>query len=148
MKKVSVGILLRNGTVLACQRRPDARYALKWEFPGGKVEDGESFEQTLIREIHEELSIRINGGEEFFHQQWTYPDSASERNATGTYSVKYFLVRHFEGDPVNNAFHRIRWVAPSELQTMDILEGNAEAVRRLILHEHQNRSKGQPYRKT
>ncbi len=134
MKKVSVGILLRNGTVLACQRKPDARYPLKWEFPGGKVEDGETFEETLIREILEELSLNIPGGEEFFHQEWTYHDSASQENRSGRYSVRYFLVRDFEGDPVNNAFHEIRWVSPHELQSMDILEGNAEAIRRLILH--------------
>ncbi|HXF99361.1 MAG TPA: NUDIX domain-containing protein, partial [Bacteroidota bacterium] len=46
MKEVSVGILLRNGHVLACQRKRSARYPLKWEFPGGKLEPGETPEDA------------------------------------------------------------------------------------------------------
>ena len=57
MKEVAVGIILQDGNVLACQRKRDATYALKWEFPGGKLEPGETPEHALVRELHEELAI-------------------------------------------------------------------------------------------
>ncbi len=74
MKEVAVGVITKGNQVLACQRRSDARYPLKWESPGGKIEQGETSSQALARELHEELDIRAEIGEEFFRQEWIYPD--------------------------------------------------------------------------
>ena len=128
MKKVAVGIVLRNGLVLACQRQAGSHFPLKWEFPGGKVEDGETFEDALVRELEEELSIKAEIEREFFHQEWTYRDG----NRENTFDVRYFLVRTFSGTPVNNAFEHIRWVSPAALKSMDNLEGNRPAIEHLI----------------
>ena len=74
MKEVAVGILVRNQTVLAGQRRRSVQYPLKWEFPGGKLEPGETPEQALIRELHEELSIEARPGQLLLRQEWDYGD--------------------------------------------------------------------------
>jgi 8-oxo-dGTP diphosphatase len=123
MKEVSVGILRRNGLVLACQRKKSAQYPLKWEFPGGKIERGESPTEAIIRELHEELNVQATPGAEFHRQEWDYGDFS--------YRVYYYAVDRFAGEPVNQAFEQIRWVKPGELLGMDILEGNRDVVQRL-----------------
>jgi len=127
MREVSVGILVRDGLVLACQRKATARYPLKWEFPGGKIEQGETSREALDRELHEELSIRVIRAEILHTQDWTYPDSATA-SSDGAFRVHYFKVTAFEGEPVNRAFERMQWVNIPELAALDILEGNREAV--------------------
>ena len=62
LRFVVAGLLVRDGLVLICQRRPDQPMALQWEFPGGKIEQGESPEQALARELQEELGIAANIG--------------------------------------------------------------------------------------
>jgi 8-oxo-dGTP diphosphatase len=131
MKEVAVGIVIQDGQVLACQRKHDAAYPLKWEFPGGKLEEGESPAAALKRELREELGIDARVEREFHRAEWTYPAHASTPN-DGRFRVYYFLVRQFSGLPINHSFEQIRWVTPSELRRMDILEGNREAVEHLI----------------
>ena len=63
--EVVAGLIFRDGRLLACQRRESGAFPLKWEFPGGKVEPGESFEECLIREIAEELDIQVAVGQQF-----------------------------------------------------------------------------------
>ena len=140
MQPVAVGIVLRDGHVLACQRKRTARYALKWEFPGGKIEPAESPWDALVRELHEELSITASSGEEFHRQEWTYPESSADRGQDGTFRVYYYLIREFSGEPKNLAFEQIRWVRPQELPGMDVLDGNREAINRLLNHaSHQQK---------
>lgn len=132
MKEVAVGILTRDGLVLACQRRRTVRYPLKWEFPGGKLERGETPPDTLRRELREELSIDAGPMDLLHRQEWTYPEASGQDGADRTYRVFYYTVRSFHGEPVNHVFEQIRWVSLAELEGMDILEGNREAVRLLI----------------
>jgi 8-oxo-dGTP diphosphatase len=134
MKHVAVGIIVKNGDVLACQRKRDARYALKWEFPGGKVEAGESARQALVRELQEELAIEAVVDREFFRQEWVYPESQTGNHRDGAFDVTYFLVSSFNGTLVNNAFEQIQWTTPASLLGMDILEGNRAAVELLVHH--------------
>jgi 8-oxo-dGTP diphosphatase len=131
MRTVSVGIIGRGGLVLACQRKRDAAYPLKWEFPGGKMEDGETTAQALVRELQEELGIEAVVGTEFHRQEWVYREGVTDPARDGSFRVFYHLVPSFSGDPVNRAFHDIRWVTPRQLLTMDILEGNREVVQKL-----------------
>lgn len=124
MKEVTVGILIQEGLVLACQRKTTALYPLKWEFPGGKIEPGESPRTALIRELQEELSITVDPETEFFRQDWNYGDQS--------FRVYYYRVRSFSGIPKNMAFEQIRWVKPETLLMMDILDGNREVVNKLV----------------
>ncbi len=142
MKSVAVGLIIKNGLVLACQRLANAQYPLKWEFPGGKVEQGETFEEALVRELREELSIEATVSKEFHRQEWVYGESTSPENSTGAFHVRYFLVGAFTGKPFNNAFESVQWVTPAAMLDMDILEGNRRAIELLIEHEANHRSNG------
>jgi 8-oxo-dGTP diphosphatase len=124
MIKVAAGIITLGSQVLVCQRKKSSHYPLKWEFPGGKFEDGESAEQCLRRELREELSIDANVGGEFFHQEWLYPDS-------GSFEVFYRVVPSFSGIIRNNVFEQIRWVHRAELTDIDMLDGNRDVVEKL-----------------
>jgi 8-oxo-dGTP diphosphatase len=141
MKRVAVGIIWKDGQLLACQRRRNGRYPLKWEFPGGKIESGETAREALVRELREELSINATVERQVFRQEWTYPESmassslsGSQADHDGLFEVCYYLIRSYSGEVVNNAFESIKWVSPSELQSMDILEGNREAIQLLVNH--------------
>jgi 8-oxo-dGTP diphosphatase len=134
MKEVAVGILIQSGLVLACQRKENVAYPLKWEFPGGKIEPGESAREALQRELQEELSIDATVGSELHRQEWDY----SANGSAGAFRVSYFMVDSFRGSLVNRTFRQIRWVTPEELSRMDILEGNREAVNLLITHAEKN----------
>jgi 8-oxo-dGTP diphosphatase len=129
MKEVAVGILARDGKILACQRKRNAVYGLKWEFPGGKLEPGETPAGALRRELKEELDIDAVPGEEFYRQEWVYPEGGLP-GSDGAFRVYYFLVRSFTGTPVNRAFEQILWTVPDQLGELDFLEGNRDAIER------------------
>jgi mutator protein MutT len=132
MKHVAVGILLRDGRVLACQRKKTVRYPLKWEFPGGKIEPGETAPQALIRELKEELDIDALPDSPLLTHDWIYPESIPHQKVDRSFRITYFLVRQYTGQPVNRTFEEIRWVTPEELQTMDVLAGNHPAIELLV----------------
>jgi 8-oxo-dGTP diphosphatase len=64
--KVVCGIIFKDDLVLICRRKPDKSLGGYWEFPGGKVEDGESYEESLLRELIEELNLKVEIKEHFF----------------------------------------------------------------------------------
>jgi mutator protein MutT len=121
MTEVAVGVLRKNNQILICQRKQGGRYALKWEFPGGKLESGESVEQCLRREIQEELSIEIQSIEHIQTEATYYEDG-------GMFNIAYCFVSGFDGEPQNNVFEQIRWVTTIELKEMDLLDGNKHFV--------------------
>ena len=124
MTRAAVAIIQKDRRILICQRKKKSRYGLKWEFPGGKVEEGESFFDCMKRELREELSIAIDKFDRSESQINRYDDG-------GVFEVMYFFVSRFEGTPVNNAFEQIRWVTLPELRSLDILEGNKPIVARM-----------------
>lgn len=125
MIKVAVGIIFQENRVLLCQRKSSARYALKWEFPGGKLENNESPEECLQRELCEELGIFAEIGKLFHQQHYLYKDS-------GSFDVLYFLIQSYKGELVNKVFASIQWVSVSKISALDILEGNHDVVRKLV----------------
>lgn len=74
MLQVTCAILLKDDKILICQRAASMKLALKWEFPGGKIEEGESKQECLSREIKEELGIDITILEELSSVTHHYPD--------------------------------------------------------------------------
>ena len=124
MIRVAVAILRQSGKVIVCQRKNGGRYALKWEFPGGKLEPGETILGCLERELQEELSITVTDVDRVESTVVHYNDG-------GYFELSYCHVRAFDGDLRNNVFEQIRWVSPEELATMDVLEGNTDIIKRL-----------------
>jgi mutator protein MutT len=118
---VVAGLLQCAGTVLVCQRRRDAAFALRWEFPGGKVEPGETCQEGLRRELREELGIEAAIGPEIHRTRHEY---------SGHYCVEliFYAVPTFVGTPWNYAFEQIRWALPAHLVMADFLEGDAELI--------------------
>ena len=118
---VVAGVLLHQGALLICQRRRDGAFPLKWEFPGGKVEPGETAEAGLRRELHEELAIVAEIGAELFRTRHDYP---------GVYTVEliFYHVRAFRGRLHNLAFEQVRWEPLARLAHFDFLEGDAELI--------------------
>lgn len=122
---VAVGLLRRqDGRVLLCQRPEGKSYPLQWEFPGGKLEQGESSEQALRRELMEELAIEVQGVR-LLHEQVSYYRDG------GTFAVGYYLIEQWQGELINRNFADMRWVEPAEMPEFDILAGNREFCARL-----------------
>lgn len=122
--EVVTGLLVRDGKVLMCERRTDKIYPLHWEFPGGKVETGESLFEALQRELREELEIYCNSARLFFDDVMTYSNGI-------TYHVTFFVTSSFVGEPVNTEFNSIDWFDMNELKNILHLSGNAQIIERL-----------------
>ncbi|WP_293880587.1 (deoxy)nucleoside triphosphate pyrophosphohydrolase [Sphingobacterium sp. UBA1498] len=76
--KVVCGILFKDDLVLICRRKPEKSLGGYWEFPGGKVEDGESYEESLLRELIEELNLKVEIKQHFFDTVHHYDKGAIE----------------------------------------------------------------------
>jgi 8-oxo-dGTP diphosphatase len=121
---VVAAIIGRGGRILICRRSAAQAHALKWEFPGGKVEEGESPPQALCRELQEELAVRAQVGDEVERYEFRYPGKSP-------ILLIFYAVSGFIGEPRNCVFEEMRWVAPGELPRFDFLEGDVELVKRL-----------------
>ncbi|HWB33647.1 MAG TPA: (deoxy)nucleoside triphosphate pyrophosphohydrolase [Acidobacteriaceae bacterium] len=110
--------------VLVCQRRADQPMSLKWEFPGGKIEPGESAEQALSRELNEELGIEAVIGPRLAQVRHRY------RNG-GTIDLQFFTVREFTGDISNRIFNDVRWSSLAALPSFDFLAADLGLIREL-----------------
>ena len=121
---VSAGVIHRNGEVLVGQRRKGDRHPFKWEFPGGKVEPGETPQQALVRELWEELQIKATVGGELARYQHAYPSGSRVH-------LLFFAVPEFAGEPEGRVFEQICWVRLEKLLHLDFLEGDLDFIRRL-----------------
>lgn len=118
MTTVVAGVLERNGKILICRRRADQPHPLKWEFPGGKLESGESPETALVRELREELGIDSEAGPEIMRYEFSYPGKQP-------ILLIFLEVTTWRGDIGNRIFETILWELPEALSTYDFLEGDA-----------------------
>ncbi|MBC8167088.1 MAG: (deoxy)nucleoside triphosphate pyrophosphohydrolase [Bryobacteraceae bacterium] len=126
--KVAAGLIVRDGRILIGQRKKADSHGLKWEFPGGKIERGETSVDALARELEEELGIQARIGREVVRYTWSYPKRA-------TILLMFHIVTEFSGDPQSLAFERIAWEPPDRLPGYDFLEGDIDFVRRLASGE-------------
>jgi 8-oxo-dGTP diphosphatase len=123
---VVAAVIEREGRILIGQRKRDAsKHALKWEFPGGKVEAGETPEAALARELSEELGIDARIGPQLDSYEFYYPASIRATN------LLFFGVTEFTGTPRNLDFEQILWAAPEALTGYDFLEGDTAFVAKL-----------------
>ncbi|ALR75454.1 8-oxo-dGTP diphosphatase MutT [[Enterobacter] lignolyticus] len=122
---ISTGII-RNaqGEIFITQRAADAHMANKWEFPGGKIEDGESAEQAMVRELQEEVGIVARNAVLFDKLEYQFPD----RHIT----LWFWLVEEWQGDPWGKEGQPGRWVAQGELLAAAFPPANEPVIAKLI----------------
>jgi 8-oxo-dGTP diphosphatase len=125
---VVAAVIERNGQYLIGQRRSDDTHPGKWEFPGGKVEKGETPEAALQRELEEELLIQAKIGPEIVRYDYRYP------RKPGILLI-FHRVSEFIGEPSNGVFEQIKWEMPERLPDYDFLDGDIDFVRRLARRE-------------
>ena len=122
MRRVVAGFIVQNGKVLICQRTKYQPMALKWEFPGGKIEEGEQPRDALRRELDEELGINAVIGDELVRIRHTYKNG-------GAVELRFFLVEAFQGEIENRIFKDVQWVGRKDLPKYDFLEADAGLVK-------------------
>lgn len=124
VKHVVAGLIVKDGSILVCQRTRHQTMPLKWEFPGGKIEPGEQPRDALRRELQEELGIDAQVGEEVAR--------ICHRYKTGnSVELRFFLVRRYGGEIENRIFRDVRWTARAELPKYDFLEADLTLVKDL-----------------
>ncbi|MCX7035859.1 MAG: 8-oxo-dGTP diphosphatase MutT [Proteobacteria bacterium] len=116
LQVVAAVLVDRQGRVLVAQRPPGKWAASRWEFPGGKVEPGEDEAAAVVRELHEELGVRVDAQQRLAEVCHDYPD---RRVAIGLWLV----LRH-EGEPQGLDGQALRWVTLEELADIDLLEAD------------------------
>jgi len=124
MRHVVAGLILRDGKLLICQRTRHQALALKWEFPGGKIEEGEQARAALRRELEEELGIDATVGNEVARLVHEY-------RSGGAVELRFFLIPDYHGEVENLIFEDIQWVEPGRLPEYDFLEADLPLVRDL-----------------
>jgi 8-oxo-dGTP diphosphatase len=121
---VVAAVIRRGGHILICRRKADQPHPRKWEFPGGKVEAGESPQEALGRELREELDIGARIGDEVERYEFRYPGKSP-------ILLIFYAVTDFSDEPRNCVFEEIKWTEAKLLPDFDFLEGDVDFVKRL-----------------
>jgi len=124
MKRVVAALIMKDGKVLVCQRTRHQTMPLKWEFPGGKIEEGEQPRDALRRELDEELGIDARIGEEVARIHHQYKSGSSVE-------LRFYVVDQYKGEIENRIFRDVRWSTRSELPSYDFLEADLSLVQDL-----------------
>jgi len=123
--EVVAGLIVQEGLLLVCQRKENATFPLKWEFPGGKVESDEGHVDALRRELMEELGIRADKVSEIFRHTHQYSDRFMV-------NLRFYRVHGFTGVLTNRAFQHLAWAELDNLSKFDFLEGDLRLVDLLL----------------
>jgi 8-oxo-dGTP diphosphatase len=125
MQVVAAVIERGDRRLLIGQRRSNDTSPLKWEFPGGKVQDGEEPEAALARELREELGVTLRKSVEIARVTHRYAETPE------LIEVQFFAVEIAEEIVIPKAFEQVHWVLPKELGEYDFLAANAQLVANL-----------------
>ena len=122
---VVAAVLVKDGRLLVAQRKPDASQALKWEFPGGKIEPGETPEAALSRELLEDLGIVTETGRIYDAKLHAYPEK--------TVLILFYKTRLIAGEAHALDANAFRWVTAEELHQLDFADADADTAMRLAI---------------
>jgi 8-oxo-dGTP diphosphatase len=126
MRTVAAAVIERGDRrLLIGQRRKEDSFPLKWEFPGGKVRDGEAPEAALARELSEELGVSMTKCVEMGRVRHQYAAAQEELE------IRFFAAAIAEGEARPLCFEQLAWVLPKELGTYDFLAANRELIANL-----------------
>lgn len=120
---VAAALIFRGSKLLITQRRPDDHLPNLWEFPGGKLEQGETFEICLVREIHEELGIEIEVRELVEDLTHSYPEK--------TVRLRFFSCRLVSGEPQAIHCQAFAWICREELSRYAFPAADVQLIDRL-----------------
>lgn len=123
-KKVTAAIIWNSGKLLIAQRPQEDRFSGKWEFPGGKLEDGESPEQCLKRELQEEFGVNATIGDFLGKVVYDYIE--------GSIELLIYEISQVEGDFMLFAHQQIGWVDPKDLDKFDLLGADKIVAKEFI----------------
>jgi len=122
---VAAVIERRDRRLLIGQRRKNDYSPLKWEFPGGKVRDGEAAEAALARELREELGVTLAKCAEIGRVRHRYAEAPEDLE------IRFFAAALADSEPQPLCFEQIAWVLPKELGDYDFLAANRELIANL-----------------
>ena len=120
MLEVTAAIIRHNGKVLICQRPANKNCGLLWEFPGGKIEAGETGEECIVRECQEELGVTLHVEREFTDIIHEYPDR--------TVHLHFYLCEIVSGTPDNKEHNAIAWITPEEVAQYDFCPADKKMI--------------------
>ncbi|WEK54681.1 MAG: (deoxy)nucleoside triphosphate pyrophosphohydrolase [Candidatus Cohnella colombiensis] len=123
-------VIIQDGKILCAQRGANQSLALKWEFPGGKIEAGESPQEALQREIQEEMECQVEIGEQVEHTSYEYD--------FGVVHLTTFYCELIYGTPVLNEHAAIKWLHPSELDSLDWAPADIPAIQSIMKQDYEN----------
>lgn len=123
MVEVVAALIRENGKFMICQRPVNKTRALLWEFVGGKVENGETKEQALIRECREELGVTVDVKDVYFEVVHEYPDI--------TVHLTLFNAEIAEGVPQKLEHNDIKWITPSEIGNYAFCPADEEILNKI-----------------
>ena len=123
MIEVVAALIWDRDKFLICQRPANKARALLWEFVGGKVEQGETKEQALIRECKEELNITLSVGDVFMEVVHEYPDI--------TVHLTLFNATIADGEPQKLEHNDIQWITPSEIPNYEFCLADEEILKEI-----------------
>lgn len=126
--EVVAAIIEKNGKILICRRAENKTRALKWEFPGGKIEPGETPEQAVLRECREELDVDLCVKGEFMRVLHSYPDIEIQ--------LTVFRTAIIGSDPRCIEHKEIRFVYPSELADFELCPADITVAEKIISEAH------------
>ena len=123
MRTVVAALITQDSKLLVCQRKHDDSHALKWEFPGGKVEHGESPAEALARELREELGVLATIGAEVYRTRHRYKELQDDL------VLIFFRATVGDSAPLQNLqFERFEWADPASLPKYDFLPADKELI--------------------
>ncbi len=124
MTEVVAALIWQGEKFMICQRPAHKARGLLWEFVGGKVEAGETKEEALVRECHEELAIRLLVGEAFMDVTHEYPDL--------TVHLTLFHAAIAEGEPQRLEHNDIKWITPQEIPNYEFCPADTEILEKIM----------------
>jgi len=121
--EVSAALIFRDGKLLITQRHAQSHLGGLWEFPGGKREAGETFEQCLVREIREELGVGIFVGELFEEVRHDYAEKSVH--------LKFFICKLLSGEPQPIDCAAVKWIFLAELNMHEFPAADVQLLEKL-----------------